>query len=84
MKSIGVFLWASLAIGTVLSVVAQVHSDATPAVLIRRRKPGDMYGTTLSQQTCNDDNATYLVQENHCISNHHLFNGKLCGYLRWI
>ena len=87
MKSIRVILWASFAVGAVLSVIAQVHSEdessATLVVLVSRRKMFDMYtilqqnNTELMSLNCDNENATYVVKEDQCISNHQLFNGNL-------
>ena len=84
MKSIRVFLWASFAVGAVLSVIAQVHSEVESSaipVAVRRRSfdfhiilQEDNTGST--NINCNVDNATYLVEENQCINNQHLFNRK--------
>ena len=86
MKCIRVFLWTSFAVGAVLSVIAQVHSEdkssATLVVLVSRRIQSDMYtilqqnGTELMPFNCDNDNATYVVKEDQCISNHQLFNGN--------
>lgn len=85
MKRIRVLLLTSSVIGTVISVIAQVHSDtedessAIP-VIVRRRPSSDFY-TILQQSTtqdlrCDVNNATYLVKENQCISDNHLFSGN--------
>ena len=84
MKSIRVFLWASFAIGTVLSVIVQVGSEvestAIPVAVNRRSldfriilQEDDTGSTHIN---CDNDNATYLVKENQCINNQHLYNGK--------
>ena len=84
MKSVRIFLWASFAVGTVLSVIAQVHcvdtSRAAP-VIVRRRSSLDIYTVLQGNRTeldnrCNVNNATYLVKENQCINNQHLYNGN--------
>jgi hypothetical protein len=82
MKNIRVFLWASFAIGAVLSVIAQVHSEdnsrlgAIP-VAVSRRASLDIYITLLGNGiACDVDNATYLVKENQCINNQYLLNGN--------
>ena len=83
------YLWASCAIGAVLSVIAQAHSEDESSVIpmvISRRQSGDMYTTFQQDKTdvrkCPVDNATYLVEERQCIDNHYLFNGNLnaCHY----
>ena len=84
MKSIRVFLWASFAVGAVLSVIAQVHSEvestATPVAVNRRsldfRIILQANNTGSTNINCDDDNATYLVDENQCINNQHLYNGN--------
>ena len=94
MKSVRIFLWASFA---VLSVIAQVHSiDAARAipVIVRRRTSLDIYTVlqgnrnTGSNINCDIDSATYLVEENQCINNQHLFNGNekcmnVLHYIDW-
>ena len=85
MKSVRVFLWASFAVGIVLSVIAQVHSvDTSRAipVVVWRRTSLDIYtilqgNNTGSNNNCDVDSATYLVEENQCINNQHLFNGNV-------
>ena len=84
MKSIRVFLWASFAVGAVLSVITQVHSEVESSaipVTINRRSidvrtllQGNNTGPT--HINCDIDNATYLVEENWCINNQHLFDGN--------
>ena len=86
MNGISVFLWASFAVGAVLSVITQVHSEvessAIPVALNRRsidvrillQEDNTVTGST--NIICDDDNATYLVEENQCINNQHLFNGN--------
>jgi hypothetical protein len=85
MKSISAFQWESFAIGAVLSVIAQVHSEdnsSTTPVAVRRRPALDIYTVLQVNKTevvrCHsgDDNATYLVEEKQCINNRYLFNGK--------
>ena len=86
MKSTRVFLWTSFAVGAVLSMIAQVHSEddpsATPVVTVWRRYL-DIYnilqGNKTEQFRCDIENAlpTYLVKENQCIDNYYLFNGNL-------
>ena len=78
-----VFLWASFAIGVVLSVITQVHSEAASIsvpVTVTRRLSLDTYtilqGNGTGRLVCNVDNPTYLVKENRCINNEHLFNGN--------
>ena len=89
MKSISVFLWASFAVGAMLSVMAQAHSEnqswaTTTVVTVWRRQSNDLY--SILQQNKTEDihyhgNETYLVKETQCINNHHLFNGNLrCNY----
>ena len=96
MKSIRVFLWASFAVGAVLSVIAQVHSEvessATPVTVNRRSidfriilQEDDTEPTNI---ICDVDNATYLVEENQCINNQHLFDGNekcmtILQYIDW-
>ena len=91
------FLWANFAVGTVLSVIAQVHSIDTARaipVVVRRRPSLDIYtvlqgnNTITGSNNCDFDSATYLVEENQCIKNQHLFNGnKKCmtilQYIDW-
>jgi hypothetical protein len=88
MKSIRVSLWASFAVGAVLSVLAQVHSvdnsNAIP-VAVTRRPSLDIYtilqGNRTGFNTCDVDNATYLVKENQCINDRYLSNGnEKCMY----
>ena len=84
MKSIGFYLWTSFAVGAVLSVIAQVHSEDRPSVtsvvtvMISRRLSLDIYtihqGNNTYVFSCNPENSTYLVKENH---SHYLFNGNL-------
>ena len=84
MKSIRVFLWASFAIGAVLSVITQVRSEesssAIPVAVNRRlldfRTLLQENNTGSTNINCDVDNATYLVEENQCINNRYLFNGK--------
>ena len=86
MKGIRVYLWTSFAVGAVLSVIAQVHSEDESSipvtVQVTRRFFQDLYTTLQPNSTqgitmqC-DDNATYLVNESQCINNNHLFNGNL-------
>ena len=96
MKSVRVFLWASFAVGAVLSVIAQVHSIDTARtipVIVRRRPSLDIYtvlqgNSTGSNINCDIDSATYLVEENQCINNQHLFNGNekcmnVLHYIDW-
>ena len=78
------FLWASFAIGAVLSVLAHVQSqDASTSVpvTVSRRPSLDTYtilqGNRTYGRVCNVDNATYLVKEKRCINDEHLFNGNL-------
>ena len=83
-------LWASCAIGAVLSVIAQAHSeDESSAIPVgtNRRQSGDMYTILQQDKTdvrmqCLVYNATYLVEERQCINNHYLFNSNLnaCHY----
>ena len=85
MKSTRVFLWASFAVVAVLSVIAQVHSEddscAIPVAVTRRPSldfhtlfQGNNTGST--NINCDVNNATYLVKENQCINNQHLFSGN--------
>ena len=78
MKGIRVFLWASFAVGAVLSVIAQVHSEVDIPVATSRRSLDIKFyqGNNTRFATCDVDNATYLVKENQCINNQHLFNGN--------
>jgi hypothetical protein len=82
MKSIGVFLWASLAVGAVLSVIAEAHTSSAIPVAVSRRPSFDvltiLQGNNTGSNTinCHPDNATYLVKENECINNQYLFNGN--------
>ena len=86
MKGIRVFLWASFAVGAVLSVVVQVHSEVEsstiPVAVIINRRSFDVQTLLQGNNTgpthinCDVDNATYLVEENQCINNQHLFNGN--------
>ena len=84
MKSIRFYLWTSL-VGAVVSVIAQVHSEdgqsATPAVVVWRRYSLDIYAILQGNRTelfgCDEENVTYLVKENQCLTNHYLFNGNL-------
>ena len=84
MKGIRVFLWASFAVGAVLSVIAQVHSVDTSRIIpvvVRRRSSLDIYTILQGNRTevdnrCDVDNATYLVKENQCIDNQYLSNGN--------
>ena len=84
MKSVGVFLWASFAVGAVLSVIAQVHSEvestAIPVVVSRRSSLDiKLYqgNNNIYSNICDvANNATYLVKENQCINNQYLFNGN--------
>ena len=86
MKSVRVFLWTSFAVGAVLSVIPQVHSEdesSTPVtVQVTRRFFQDVYYTKLQPNNTQVTtvcyvNATYLVNENQCINNHYFFNGSL-------
>ena len=82
-----VSLWASFAVGAVLSVIAQVHSEvessAIPVAVIRRSSldiriiyilQGNYTGST--NINCDVENATYLVKENECINDRYLFNSN--------
>ena len=84
MKSISVVLWTSFAVGAVLSVIAQVHSQDNSSaipVVIRRRPSLDSYTILQANKSedvvCDVNNATYLVKENQCINNRYLFNGNM-------
>ena len=87
MNSIRLLLWASFAIGAVLSsVIAQVQSEDDSSAIpvdISRRSSGDIISYTTLQQNktevvnCLVDNATYLVKERQCVNNHYLVNGNL-------
>ena len=85
MKRMRVSLQASFVVGAVLSVIAQaLHSEdyfnATPVAVNRRSLDVRIIlqedNTRSSNINCNDDNATYLVKENQCINNQHLFDGN--------
>jgi hemin uptake protein HemP len=85
MKSIRFFLWANFAIGAVLSVIAQVHSEDYSSAIptaVTRRVSLDFHtilqgnNTGFTNINCDVDNATYLVEDNQCINNQYLFNGK--------
>ena len=85
MKRMRVSLQAGFAVGAVLSVIAQVHSEvessATPVAVNRRSfdvhtlLQGNNTGPT-HIISCYVDNATYLVEENQCINNQHLLHGN--------
>ena len=77
------FLWASFAVGAVLSVIVKVHSEVESTaipVAVRRRTLRDIFIALQGNKTnyfyCNFANATYLVKENQCINNQYLFNGN--------
>ena len=84
-----VSLWASFAVGAVLSVIAQVHSEdkssAIPVAVTRRSSldiriiyilQGNYTGSTNNIINCDVENATYLVKENECINDQYLFNSN--------
>ena len=79
MKSIRVFVWASFAIGAVLSVHSEDYFSAIP-VAVNRRSSIDIYlklqGNKTLHGQCNVNNATYLVEDNQCVDNQYLFNGN--------
>ena len=97
MKRMRVSLQAGFAVGAVLSVIAQVHSEvessATPVTVNRRSidvrtlliQENNIGSTSIN---CDVDNATYLVEENQCINNQHLFDGNekcmtILQYIDW-